>query len=57
MGLGILKNPIFRRRIYEKPIYRGIYRGCLKRGAWTVCIFKERLGEKEGMVFLREEGG
>ena len=30
------------------------YRGedCLKRGAWTVCQFKEGgLGKKEGVVF------
>ena len=30
---------------------------CLKRGAWTVCQFKGRLGKKEGVVFLRGEGG
>ena len=31
------------------------YRGgdCLKRGAWTVCQFKGRLGKKEGVVSLR----
>ena len=29
------RNPTFRGRVYEKPIYRG---DCLKRGwAWTVC--------------------
>ena len=48
---GSLKNPIFRRGIHEKPIYRG---DCLKRdgGAWTVCRFKGVLGKKE-----REGGG
>ena len=26
---------------------------CLKRGTWSVFEFKRRLGEKEGVVFLR----
>ena len=34
----------FRRGVMKKPIYRGDY---LKKGAWTVCSFKRRLGEKE----------
>ena len=37
--------------IHEKPIYR---EDCLKRGAWTICRFKEGLGKKEGRgVFLK----
>ena len=29
---------------------------CKKGGAWTVCRFKEGLGEKEGVVFLAGGG-
>ena len=34
------------------------YRGgdCLKRGAWTVCRFKEGLGKKEGEGVVFEKG-
>ena len=31
--------------VHEKPIYRG---ELPKKGAWTVCRFKGRLGTKEG---------
>ena len=34
----------------KKPIYREDY---LKKGAWTVCRLKGRLGKKEEVVFLR----
>ena len=51
---GSLKNPIFR-GVHEKPVYRG--GDCLKEGRWTVFRFKRGLGEKEGLVFLRGEGG
>ena len=42
---GSLKNLIFRRGVSRKPIYR---RGLPKKGAWSVCRFKEGLGKKEG---------
>ena len=38
---GSLKKPIF---VQEKPVYRG--GGLLKKGAWTVCRFKDGLGKK-----------
>ena len=40
--------------VHEKQIYRG---NGLKKGAWTVCRFKGRLGKKEGVVFLKGGGG
>ena len=46
-----MKNPTFRKWGLTKNQYRG--GDCLKRGAWTVCQFKGRLGKKEGVVFLR----
>ena len=51
---GSVKNPIFRGKVHEKPIYRG---ELPKKGrAWTVGRFKGELGEKEeGGVF--EDGG
>ena len=45
-----LKNAIFNGG-HEKPIYMG--GGGLKRGAWTVYIFKGGLAKKRGGEFLR----
>ena len=38
-----MKTPIFREA--RKTNIKGVG-NCLKRGAWTVCRFKEGLGEK-----------
>ena len=45
----LLKNQIFS-GVHEKPIYSGI---AFKGGTWTVCRFKWRLEEIEGVVFLK----
>ena len=51
---GSLKNLIFRGGASRKPIYR---RGLLKKGAWSVCRFKEGLGKKEGDGVFERGGG
>ena len=44
-SMGIHWKIWFLRGVHEKPIYRG---ELPKKGAWTVCRFKGRLGTKEG---------
>ena len=42
-AIGVLLVKFFRREVHEKK-----HIGLRKEGAWTVCRFKRRLGEKEG---------
>ena len=51
--LGSLKNPIFRVGGLKKLVYRG---DCLKRKAWTVCIFKRGdLAGKRGVDLFEKD--
>ena len=51
---GLLKNPIFRGEVHEKPMYR---EELPKKGVWTVCKFKGGAWHKGGsLVFLKGAG-
>ena len=53
--MGVHRKIRFLGGVHEKTkIYR---EDCLKTGTWTVCRFKRRLFEKEGLLFLKEGGG
>ena len=50
-----LKNPTFRRGIYEKPTYKGKLPG--KEGAWTTGLFLYALKISKTSGFLKFLGG
>ena len=45
--MGVHWKVLFLGGSQKKTIFRG---DCVKMGAWTVCKFKSRVNEKEGVV-------